>query len=577
MWMVPPDIGSKVMVIFIDGDYNQGYWIGCVPEKFQNHMVPGIAAQQLPSTGLSSDQLIAYSDAYTATTNTYLLPVAEHNKKANPDSTSYASLPRPIHPFANKLAEQGLLGDRVRGVTSSSARREIPSMVFGISTPGPLDPNGPTGKIEYNGRSATRPVSRLGGSSFVMDDGDEDGQNELVRLRTRTGHQILLHNTADLIYIANAKGTAWIELTASGQIDIYAESNVNIHSAANFNLRADIDFNIEAGRNVNIKAFQKMNIDVSDSLSVLAKDTYITSNSQLFVNATGNINIKSASNLAMGAAGSLNLKAFATNITAGSTLGLLGQTGVNITSPKISQNDSGKKAIEATSAEVTKATKLTIVQAPRTGGGSVNTILQRVPMHEPWSQHENNDPGRYTPETMDTTDPVNPNYYPAARPPNSVAPTTVSAEDALVFTSGTGDAAHFAQATTELQNAVKACAIAFKERTGRPMVLTSSFRSTSEQQALYDRWVAAGGGPSTPKAGGIFTPVNPKSSSWPNSHNRGIAFDSPNCAELDRMGILDANGLYRPVPATDPVHAVLKKQPLVPGRPSSNQPPVNNE
>ena len=65
------------------------------------------------------------------------------------------------------------------------------------------------------------PFSRLGGSSFVMDDGDanfirkthpEDGppvyvnkmdresggkktlpQNELTRLRTRTGHQILMH------------------------------------------------------------------------------------------------------------------------------------------------------------------------------------------------------------------------------------------------------------------------------------------------------------------------------------------------------------------------------------------------
>ena len=44
MWMVPPDIGTRVLVIFIDGDPNQGYWIGCVMDQFQNHMVPGIAA-----------------------------------------------------------------------------------------------------------------------------------------------------------------------------------------------------------------------------------------------------------------------------------------------------------------------------------------------------------------------------------------------------------------------------------------------------------------------------------------------------------------------------------------------------
>ncbi|MFM6199336.1 MAG: hypothetical protein ACKPE1_09375, partial [Dolichospermum sp.] len=66
--------------------------------------------------------------------------------------------------------------------------------------------------------------------SFVMDDGDKDGQNELVRIRTRTGHQILLHNSADLIYIANAKGTAWVELTSNGKIDIFAQDSVSIHT-----------------------------------------------------------------------------------------------------------------------------------------------------------------------------------------------------------------------------------------------------------------------------------------------------------------------------------------------------------
>ena len=46
MWFVPPDVGTRVLVIFIDGDVNQGYWIGCIPDRFQNHMIPGIAASQ---------------------------------------------------------------------------------------------------------------------------------------------------------------------------------------------------------------------------------------------------------------------------------------------------------------------------------------------------------------------------------------------------------------------------------------------------------------------------------------------------------------------------------------------------
>ena len=46
MWMVPPDVGTIVMVIFVNSDPNQGYWMGCVPDLFQNHMVPGIAASK---------------------------------------------------------------------------------------------------------------------------------------------------------------------------------------------------------------------------------------------------------------------------------------------------------------------------------------------------------------------------------------------------------------------------------------------------------------------------------------------------------------------------------------------------
>jgi hypothetical protein len=78
--------------------------------------------------------------------------------------------------------------------------------------------------------------------------------NEYFRVRTRTGHQLLLHNSEDLIYIGNAKGTSWIELTSNGKIDIYAEDSISIHSQNDINLRADRDVNIEGGRNVNIKA-----------------------------------------------------------------------------------------------------------------------------------------------------------------------------------------------------------------------------------------------------------------------------------------------------------------------------------
>lgn len=323
-WAVPPDVGSTVMCIFIDGDPNQGYWFGCVMDKFQNHMTPGLASSQ--NVAITPEQERKYG--------TRDLPVAEFLKGTRDTSIGkIESFTKPIHPFADRLLAQGLLTDKIRGVTSSGARREVPSAVFGISTPGPLDPNGKKGLVGYGDKLDRKPVSRLGGATFVMDDGDADGQNELVRIRTRTGHQILLHNTHDLIYIANAAGTAWIELTGQGKIDIYAKDSVSIHTEADFNFRADRDINIEAGRNLNIVAGANMQTEVggnytlmvdgngkliyaqdldqtvdSNSRSTIGKNYHVGVGWSMYQSAIDEIHLKADSNLYQYANGTMHVR-----------------------------------------------------------------------------------------------------------------------------------------------------------------------------------------------------------------------------------------------------------------------------
>ena len=275
MWMVPPDLGVTVVVIFIDGDPRRGYWMGCVPDENMNFMVPGIAA---------TENVVDYDNPDNA--DRYgRVPTAEYNKKIEYNNTPGDPEKnfKPQHPFTDVLTNQGLLFDDVRGITTSSSRRESPSNVFGISTPGPLDKK-PSAKKFKTGKAewlADTYVNRLGGSSFVMDDGDAnwlrkktasmgppdyasidaeetDGDvelpaNELIRLRTRTGHQILMHNTEDLIYIGNSRGTTWIELTSDGKIDIFAQDSISVHTQTDLNFYADRDINMECGRNFNTK------------------------------------------------------------------------------------------------------------------------------------------------------------------------------------------------------------------------------------------------------------------------------------------------------------------------------------
>ena len=43
-WAVPPDLETKVLVIFAEGKLEQAYWIGCVQDPYTNHMTPGIGS-----------------------------------------------------------------------------------------------------------------------------------------------------------------------------------------------------------------------------------------------------------------------------------------------------------------------------------------------------------------------------------------------------------------------------------------------------------------------------------------------------------------------------------------------------
>ena len=370
MWMVPPDVGATVIVVFANHDIKYGYWIGVVPDSFMNFSVPGLAATKY-----------VVNDTKQTDSKYARVPVAEYNREINSSQPDPTKTEKPEHLFAQALLEQGLLNDDIRGITTSSARRESPSMVFGISTPGITDKLGKKDKVGT--KKTIAPVNRLGGSTFVMDDGDDkflrktkagEGppeyvsteqkqrggdptipHNELIRLRTRTGHQILLHNSEDLIYIGNSKGTTWIELTSNGKIDIFAEDSISIHTKNDLNIKADRDINLEAGRNFNIKAAEKIHSESGADTEILSQaDTKITS-------------------------------AVTSHINSGTT----------------HLETAGKIYMNSAASAATAAVPLKTFTNPDEEGTGVESIMLRVPSHEPWPHHENLDPLGFAPDKTD--------------------------------------------------------------------------------------------------------------------------------------------------------------------------------
>lgn len=263
-WAVPPDIDTKVLVIFAEGDPTQAFWIGCVMEPFLNQMTPGIGALDQTLTEPEASEGAVSASGKQAIYGTDTLPAGEANRayaESAGETENDGRKKYPIHPSAEILRQQGLVGDPVRGTTTSSSRRESPSSVFGISTPGRRDTSSSPKLMGATDSVKKEIVDRLVGHTFVMDDGDNVGNNQLVRLRSASGHQLLLNDSAGVVYLANASGNTWMEFAANGSIDIYSGGNVSLRARGDINYHSDGNINMFAHNDIKLSAARKLVLD----------------------------------------------------------------------------------------------------------------------------------------------------------------------------------------------------------------------------------------------------------------------------------------------------------------------------
>jgi hypothetical protein len=302
MWFVPPDIDNKVLCIFAEGRPDLGFWFACIPDWPALHMIPGISA---PVDGSGVAPVVDY-----------------YADKDNSDGlANVRTLSKYPHSFQQQIWDkQGLTQDPDRGPGSSSAQRETPSAVFGISTPGrPADPNDPSlypASATTSGGVASSGVDgqisgvrgRRGGHTFVMDDGDSDGNNQMFRLRSAAGHMILMNDTKEFIYIINSAGTSFVEMTKEGAINIYAESTMNITAKDGFNLEtqkgikmhgATVDIVADNGLSlsateINALASGSAKLSAKQALHLKGKNTYLTGDDCIQIKSGGHIDAESA-------------------------------------------------------------------------------------------------------------------------------------------------------------------------------------------------------------------------------------------------------------------------------------------
>ena len=306
-WAVPPDVNNRVLVTFVMGDASKGYWFACIPNIQTQQMVPAVGR---PANNKNIDVPTSFGKdrGIPSTIEEVYLPASEVNLESSTKDKdpNYLNLNRQVLTHqANIVVQQGLETDPIRGTVTSSSQRETPSQVVGLSSPGRTSPDTATdfsraqlnalikqGKDGLTLNTLQSFPFRKGGHSFVMDDGDIYGDSQLVRLRSAGGHQILMNDTANVIYISNSLGTNWVELTPDGSINIYSGNSVNIRSEMDLNFHADGNVNMHAGDTIRMYAGSTIHSQTKTQLTK-ADDLYNINAGVVGIKSGGNMDLQS--------------------------------------------------------------------------------------------------------------------------------------------------------------------------------------------------------------------------------------------------------------------------------------------
>ena len=220
MWAVPK-IGAEVMIGFLYDDPNQRVYMGSFFRDSGNRSLP-----------------------------------AGRNGAGAPTSDTFD----PIEPQTSNLSTQfqGKLATsiaRTRGVYERQAAQAANEKTTeeGYSTrvvaapEGGLNADPLVSTLDPQTYSITTP----GRHAIIMQD---DPKFARVRIKTAEGHQVILDDANERIYVSTAHGKSWIELDLDGHVHVYAAESISVSSGKDLNLSALGSVNISAGANFNVGA-----------------------------------------------------------------------------------------------------------------------------------------------------------------------------------------------------------------------------------------------------------------------------------------------------------------------------------
>lgn len=388
-----PKVGTDVLIAHLNGDPNYRIWFGALYGQLLSGTVPH-GRYTFNNPNASPGDL----DGPLSASENPIQPIYGNLTSAYTRTTSIASNDGAISTTPRKNFEWRVRGADFQGAGLGNIQRNLPDQKVSNVTDdrnyvyteedgtafhqGNYTQGYATSRIEPNATydpnlvdggqnldPQTYSWTTPGFSSIAMDDRPE---NARIRLRTGSGHQIILDDTNERIYISTVQGNNWVEMDQSGNIDIYAARRVSIHAAMDVNITTDQTFRVHAKQGIHMTSEGEVRITSTN-------DTIFNAGGNIQATAGSAANITSSTDINLSAGSSLNLQSGSdTNINSGasgawtttSTLNMLASANILMTGSQVQMN--GPQAATADTAAIASTNQA--------------YFTNRVPEHEPYGR-----------------------------------------------------------------------------------------------------------------------------------------------------------------------------------------------
>ena len=260
-----PKCGSLVIVACLDGDPTTRIWLGCIHVEQTVHGIPhgryfydpeGLVERGITQPGTPEGPLSSSEDRiqplYNNQSKVFKSRVKNFEWRTRGADHSVAGLTKEWRDLNNFISEKA--DDEDYQFTEEDANVLNSRMGYQKSR---LEPDL---LFESTGANFDPQVYCWVTPGFHAISMDDSAVNCRMRFRTTTGHQIILDDTNERIYISTNLGENWVEMDSDGSVDIWASQKVSIHSASDINLTADKTIRMYAKKGIHAYSEEEIRI-----------------------------------------------------------------------------------------------------------------------------------------------------------------------------------------------------------------------------------------------------------------------------------------------------------------------------